>query len=102
MMHDEQKTIAVSFDIRFYQAPPETRGTGSASLAIPTLFLVSPDKFNIKSTNMVAPPVTRLTGSASLAIPTLFLVSPDKLNITVHSIFKVVIITYLEQKQKSA
>ena len=31
-----------------YQARPETRRTGSASLAIPMLFLVLPDKLDIK------------------------------------------------------
>ena len=32
----------------FYQARPQTRRTGSASLTIPTLFLVSPDKLDVK------------------------------------------------------
>ena len=36
-----------------YQARPETRRTGSTRLVIPTLFLVSPDKLDIKNTNMV-------------------------------------------------
>ena len=36
------------FWYQVYQLRPETRRTGSASLAIPTLFLVSPDKLDIK------------------------------------------------------
>ena len=36
----------MSFDINFFQARPETRRTGSASLAIPTLFLVPPGKLD--------------------------------------------------------
>ena len=31
-----------------YQVRPETRRTGAASLAIPMLFLVSPDKLEMK------------------------------------------------------
>ena len=36
------------FWYQVYPARPETRRTGSASLAIPTLFLVSPDEIHIK------------------------------------------------------
>ena len=43
----------LDFHQSVYQAWPETCQTGSASLAIPTLFLVSPDKLHIKDTNMV-------------------------------------------------
>ena len=40
--------MLVSLDIEFIPARPETHRSGSASLAISTLFLVSPDKLDIK------------------------------------------------------
>ena len=39
--------MLVSFDIMFFQAPPETSKNGSVSLAIPMLFLVSPNTRDI-------------------------------------------------------
>ena len=42
----------MSFDIKFIRLP-ETDQTGSASLTIPTLFLVLLDKTDIKDTNVV-------------------------------------------------
>ena len=47
MMHDKQKNLSV-FKYQIYQARLETHRTGSASLAIPTMFLVLPDKLDIK------------------------------------------------------
>ena len=44
----------MSFDIKcIMRARPETRRTGSANLAIPTLCLVSLDRLNIQDNNMV-------------------------------------------------
>ena len=39
--------------ISSYQARPETRRTISTGFAIPLLFLIYPDKIDIKDTNMV-------------------------------------------------
>ena len=47
MMHDKSITTLVSFDIKL-SSSNKTRRTGSASPAIPTLFLVSPDQVNTK------------------------------------------------------
>ena len=48
MKNNEKKKRVSLLLYKVYQTKPETRRTGLASLAIPTLFLVSPDKLNIK------------------------------------------------------
>ena len=43
-----KNTMLVSFDIKFIRRGQKQRRNGAASLAIPTLFLASPDKLDIK------------------------------------------------------
>ena len=46
-------SIYLSFEIMFIRLDQKKRGNGSASLAIPTLFLVWPDELDTKDTDMV-------------------------------------------------
>ena len=45
--------MLVPFDIKFIRQDQKQHRNGEASLAIPTLFLVEPDKLDIKGTYLV-------------------------------------------------